>query len=327
MPDPNWLYATVAQCSAAVVAIVGGFITATMLQRSGERESLSARVDELRGLATVLRDQRVHETDKRDERAFQFWVQDQIGDILDLSPWPTAEQARRDLDGTHITETVFAQQWAQLEAEIQAERNRVEADVAQFGDEDFDDLVEAGKIDTTARDVWLARRIHWQRLRAATQAKAASTGWGTQLGWPPGIDPVSILSPKSEAQYSRELAVQQEQERELAAYDTVVADLERRAALADAERELLEARLRRIRRPRHVTAGFVVLIGLTVGGVLVPIWFLPQDPTDYSPASKIIVLTAFLLGLLSLSGLHGRVTPRNPRCPSRCRQSARARGR
>ncbi|GAI11749.1 unnamed protein product, partial [marine sediment metagenome] len=28
--DPNWLYSTIAQSSAAIVAIIGGFITATV---------------------------------------------------------------------------------------------------------------------------------------------------------------------------------------------------------------------------------------------------------------------------------------------------------
>jgi len=38
--DPNWLYSTIAQSSAAIVAIIGGFITATILTRRAEKTSL-----------------------------------------------------------------------------------------------------------------------------------------------------------------------------------------------------------------------------------------------------------------------------------------------
>jgi len=38
--DPNWLYSTIAQSSAAIVAIIGGFITATILGLIAEKKSL-----------------------------------------------------------------------------------------------------------------------------------------------------------------------------------------------------------------------------------------------------------------------------------------------
>ncbi|MFC1871238.1 hypothetical protein ACFLYF_02405 [Chloroflexota bacterium] len=39
--DPSWLYSTIAQCSAAIVAIVGGFIIATVLMLTAEKRSLT----------------------------------------------------------------------------------------------------------------------------------------------------------------------------------------------------------------------------------------------------------------------------------------------
>ncbi len=53
--DPNWLYSTIAQSSAAIVAIIGGFITASLLMLLSERRSTAnqlkdreARLDGLR---------------------------------------------------------------------------------------------------------------------------------------------------------------------------------------------------------------------------------------------------------------------------------------
>lgn len=45
--DPNWLYSTIAQSSAAIVAIIGGFITATLLRLAAERKSLINRLEYL----------------------------------------------------------------------------------------------------------------------------------------------------------------------------------------------------------------------------------------------------------------------------------------
>ncbi len=40
MTDPSWLYSTIAQSSAAIVAIIGGFITHSILSLRAEKMSL-----------------------------------------------------------------------------------------------------------------------------------------------------------------------------------------------------------------------------------------------------------------------------------------------
>lgn len=45
--DPNWLYSTIAQSSAAIVAIIGGFMTATVLRLTAEKRSLVKRLERL----------------------------------------------------------------------------------------------------------------------------------------------------------------------------------------------------------------------------------------------------------------------------------------
>ena len=45
--DPSWLYSTIAQSSAAIVAIMGGFITATILRLTAEKRSLVKRLEYL----------------------------------------------------------------------------------------------------------------------------------------------------------------------------------------------------------------------------------------------------------------------------------------
>ncbi len=44
--DPNWLYSTIAQSSAAIVAIVSGFITASVLMLTAEKRNLTNQLSE-----------------------------------------------------------------------------------------------------------------------------------------------------------------------------------------------------------------------------------------------------------------------------------------
>ncbi len=52
--DPNWLYSTIAQSSAAIVAIIGGFITATVLMLTAEKRSLVTQVSDKRKMLDLL---------------------------------------------------------------------------------------------------------------------------------------------------------------------------------------------------------------------------------------------------------------------------------
>ncbi|MBA7672472.1 hypothetical protein ES703_80649 [subsurface metagenome] len=52
--DPNWLYSTIAQSSAAIVAIIGGFITATVLMLTAEKRSLETQISIKRGMSDSL---------------------------------------------------------------------------------------------------------------------------------------------------------------------------------------------------------------------------------------------------------------------------------
>ena len=52
--DQSWLYSTIAQSSAAIVAIIGGFITATVLMLTAEKRSLLTQVSDKRKMLDSL---------------------------------------------------------------------------------------------------------------------------------------------------------------------------------------------------------------------------------------------------------------------------------
>ncbi len=67
MTDPSWLYSTIAQSSAAIVAIVGGFITASVLYLSAEKRSLVKRLDEMKAKLSSLENVSLVRKDKLSE--------------------------------------------------------------------------------------------------------------------------------------------------------------------------------------------------------------------------------------------------------------------
>ncbi len=57
--DPSWLYSTIAQSSAAIVAIVGGFITASVLMLTAEKKSLVKQLSDKRKMLDSLKKNRL----------------------------------------------------------------------------------------------------------------------------------------------------------------------------------------------------------------------------------------------------------------------------
>ena len=69
--DPSWLYSTIAQSSAAIVAIIGGFITASVLYLSAEKRSLIRRLGEMKAQLSKLESIQLVRKDKLTEQEIQ----------------------------------------------------------------------------------------------------------------------------------------------------------------------------------------------------------------------------------------------------------------
>ncbi|QNO38662.1 hypothetical protein H4J02_06635 [Protaetiibacter sp. SSC-01] len=81
MSDPNWLLSTLAQSTAAIVAIVGGFLVSRLVQLSSEKEGLRRRLtnarDEQKHVAQLF--EVAHEYRLENSReAFFGWVLDDL---------------------------------------------------------------------------------------------------------------------------------------------------------------------------------------------------------------------------------------------------------
>lgn len=82
MTDPNWLYSSIVQSSAAVVAIVGGLLTATVINVMSKRNGLLEELDDLEAQSRGL--QMKHDVAKLDlERLHaRYYVFDHRQELL-----------------------------------------------------------------------------------------------------------------------------------------------------------------------------------------------------------------------------------------------------
>jgi hypothetical protein len=84
--DPSWLYSTIAQSSAAIVAIIGGFITAAVLRLTSEKRSLFNQKSEKVTRLAILNN--IRDTMARGNKSFTksdgYRIEDLIKEIATL---------------------------------------------------------------------------------------------------------------------------------------------------------------------------------------------------------------------------------------------------
>jgi hypothetical protein len=74
--DPNWLYSSVVQSSAAIVAVVGGFVMGTVLNLAAKRRGLEEDVDEYERELVLLRRQRDQAVHQRERLRASYLISD-----------------------------------------------------------------------------------------------------------------------------------------------------------------------------------------------------------------------------------------------------------
>ncbi len=70
MTDPNWFYSALAQSAAAIVGLIGAFVTSKVMMMAGERSRIEKRIHEVNAEIKELERQNaplIEEVDRKDE--------------------------------------------------------------------------------------------------------------------------------------------------------------------------------------------------------------------------------------------------------------------
>ena len=286
MADPNWLYSSTAQSAAAIVAIVGGFITSRLLGLSAERGTLQnewaakqSKLRTLQGQHDELGDE-LQRIEAWSGGLSRLWLLDYDETFPELASVMAKNRDLEDLDPRIVNE--YYNNLRTTHEGVQAFL-RVNGDIITHEDEDLSEWLSRNALSAAGLDKELLQRA-FRKVGDAKreQRKTAYQRMTESLRVPIGMsfsDHKLTVDPKDKIEEQR---------------TSLAAQIE----LLESEVLHLSGRLDAFSYPTSIWWGLGVLAYLAVGGVVVPLAMLPADV--HHEALKRIVLALFSSGVFAL---------------------------
>ena len=284
MIDEGSLLGTLAQSSAAVIAIVGGFLVSRLVQLSSEREGLRRQLnraqDELRHVATSY-------DEAHEYRLANSW-QDLYGWVIDdlIKADPATLDGDMLLDGK-IPRGSSAEEMAPYLNELIEEVAQVKAAVEKYVRRDdvdtlhMDDLRERGLEVPEAQENTYSHVVDW-----VTGQLPRPKSYPLTLE-PPRIPYSSLINPTARSAELRRLdeSVRDEQ------------DLCSRRTMLETEVTRIKREIDLIGRPAGVISAIVILAIYSVLGIVAPVVVMGLGLATLAAWLEWLLVGLFVLGL------------------------------
>ena len=284
--DPNWLYSTIAQSSAAIVAIIGGFITASVLSLSAEKRSLiNQKKDKVIRLETLgnEKEELSREFDTKENASFIASISDKL---INSKNVPTFE----DL----INENPEAQNLnhESLRREYQIFRNKV-LQAKDFITKNLQAItLKSGALVDWAKMNQLDISKYDYKILESLYNKVQDQEQESLSSLEQALLPPTLL--RMRLPYIVPIAEQQESER---LRQNIKADTSESLTLERDVRDL-DFRISKFSYPPNLGWGIGVLGFLAVFGILLPVLIISGEA--FYPWAKLLTLITFWLGLIGV---------------------------
>lgn len=278
--DPNWLYSSTAQSTAALVAIIGGFIVSRVIALSSDQEGFIRRMQEVVALRAValeeknLTDSQVYAT------AYEWFREHRLQSLIESGNDPEDAYVPRgasDEDEERMR-TALLQEIASVKQLMESHYPSPSAPPSELAQLKADGL----PVDDFHEDVVVAvARYTADGRRRGTTLAALLRGSGNSLS----------LLPKNDRIYAR--------------HDAAIArrdELCSRIRSLEAEATLIQHELTLLGNPRGLRAAFGVLLGFAAVGILLPLSVMACRPVPDSFVVRWTVVGCFAAGILALFG-------------------------
>jgi len=292
--DPNWLYSSTAQSAAAIVAIVGGFITSRLLGLSAERSALqnelAAKQSKLKALQN--QDHDLGEESQRLDAWNGLWRMEVTGygdPIPELQQLRAENAVLQELDPA-IVQEVYEESRSRLEAAFSFVRDN--AGLIEAADTNLSEWLSKHRLSIEGLDRHLVSSAfkdvaEARRTQAKEEARKRSP-FGIQMpDFSFALPTLSTLPDTSIVKQDPKERIREEKRNLAAQIEILQSDVAH-----------LGERLSAFRYPPNMWWGLVILAYLTVGGVIVPLALLPVDV--HREELKWTVLALFSSGILAL---------------------------
>jgi hypothetical protein len=290
MGDPNWLLATLSQCAAGIVAIIGGFLVSRLVALSSEREGVKRQLREAEsrnGQARVAYDAAHQARREQSESSFRGFV------IDDLSK-RVAELGDVDVDSLvddNIPRGSNVAEMKEYASRLIDEAVRVRELISRYinaadrkGEIYLEDLRERGlSIPNSQEDLY--DHVSYEVLKRLPERRRSGMA----------LDMPAFVMPPLQVAGSHEVEMRRFDE-------TIAKEYETQAALDASAGDVVRHKdeLRKLAAPVGIVQAVWVLISLAVFGILPPIVVMAFDPAVVPPLGKIILISLFVLSLAIL---------------------------
>lgn len=285
MSDPASLLATLAQSSAAIVAIVGGFLVSRLVALSSEREGLRRQLQralDKRAQVEPSYDQ-AHAYRLRNSQADFFgWVIEEVvkADLERLDRDALLEKIPRGSSADEMRPYL-----ERIIRDVAKARARVAEHVRSDDDTtlDLDDLRKRGLVVTDAETDLYQHVV--DHMAEGLPSRSSPFGSFSSM-----VRASNLVSPASQATEMRRLddSIREEQE------------LHSQKVGLDAEIARSERELELIGRPAGVVSAIVILGIYAVLGIVAPVVVMGVDPTRLDSWAKWLLIGLFVVGLFAV---------------------------
>jgi len=287
--DPNWLYSTIAQSSAAIVAIVGGFITASVLMLASEKRSLRhQKADKQTRLGALEDGERRLLREYETSRVYEF-INNITDELIKEDELPSLEVIRqRHPETQNLNLEILKQEYEKtskrrLEARQFIGQHSKSIDVSN--PLPFNEWISKNKLNISAYDPDLLeqeydRLVTYEKERRAEEQKKAHP-FLIQTFPALHIPRISFYEQRSQESIGERLS-------------------NVRAEIYVLKHEVvgLDERLASFKDPQDLRWGLCVLAWLAGVGILFPLLIIAKEA--YSTIAKQFAIGLFFLGLLAI---------------------------
>lgn len=285
--DSSWLYSTIAQSSATIVAIIGGFITATVLNLLSEKRNLKNQREDKETRIKTLRQTREDLTKELEPKEVLSFIESITNDVINSDNLPSFEEIKGNYQYTQNLNLeilkkdyeTFTGQVIKARSFIKKYSDKIIAKEAST----FDEWVKMYQVEISSYNYELLEK-EYNKVIAKKRESLSSL---EQVLMPPNLLTMSLpyMQPISEQQELKSLSDKiRESKYEITSLENDVASL--------------NARLTAFNYPPYLRLGASILVIFAIFSIVLPISLIRDEV--FSLFMKQITYGFFIAGLIAV---------------------------
>ncbi|MBA7652565.1 hypothetical protein ES703_60400 [subsurface metagenome] len=298
--DPSWLYSTIAQSSAAIVAIIGGFITASVLMLMSEKRGLQKQKSEKETHIQAIKDKRAELQYIYDTNKAERFIRNELAKYSDDNI-PTLDKILDNYPSDYSTffnKNILEKEFLklslkQVKAKLFMLKHADRIDVNKY-----DSFLEWVKNKVSTEDYIEIVGEYDKYIERQKKSESASNDASTLPPWVSSWGSNIIQKQLDIDKKEREL---KEEEKHRSEQDNIysgIKKLDYQIFLINHELENLNSRLGAFQYPQGLGWGIIVLAFLAVFCVLVPVIIIAFNA--FYPWAQILTTFAFWIGIIGV---------------------------